>query len=172
MLLLSPRRPRVNWWIGYTWSNVEDRANGVDVLRSIDQPHAVTALASWRPGPKWGLTWVWTYHTGWPTTPLSAELRVDSEGNESIDYDVGRFYTERIDDYARLDFRVSRTSKAGTGELTLFLDVRNLIDRENPRGVAIMDPDYLPRPDGSVEVVFPTEYWFPILPSFGVSYAF
>ena len=26
--------------------------------------------------------------------------------------------------------------------------------------------------DGSVEVVFPTESWLPILPSFGVSYSF
>ena len=99
-------------------------------------------------------------------------MRVDPDGNEFIDCDVGRFYADRLDDYARLDFRASRTSKAGPCELTFCVDILNLLDRENPRGIAIVSPNYRPQPDGSVEVVFPTEYWFPILPSFGVSYRF
>ena len=172
LLIRSPSRPKVNWWLGYTLSDVTDRAEGIDVARSIDQTHAVTAVASWRPATKWSLTWVWSYHTGWPTTPVTAELRYDPVDGQFIDYNVGRFYSERLDDYFRLDFRASRTSRLGPGELTLFVDIRNLFDRENPRGIAIVDPEYRPRPDGSIEVVFPTEYWLPLLPSFGVSYSF
>lgn len=172
LLVRSPPRPRLNWWLGYTLAEVSDRVEGSEVARSIDQTHAVTAVASWRPATKWSLTWVWSYHTGWPTTPVTAELRYDPDDGQFIDYDVGRFYSERHDDYFRLDFRASRTSKLGPGELTLFADIRNLFDRENPRGIAIVDPEYRTRPDGSVEVVFPTEYWLPILPSFGISYRF
>ena len=172
LLLRSPPRSRVNWWLGYTLSEVTDSAAGIEVRRSIDQTHALTAVASWQPATKWSLTWVWNYHTGWPTTPVTAELRFDSDRGQFIDYDVGRFYSERLDDYFRLDFRASRTSNLGPGELTLFVDIRNLFDRENPRGIAIVDPEYRSRPDGTVEVVFPTESWLPILPSFGVSYSF
>ena len=172
LLLRSRQRPKINWWLGYTLANVEDTVLGTDVKRSIDQTHAVTAVASWRPAPKWSLTWVWTYHTGWPSTPVSAELQESPDVGAFIDYTVGRFYSERLDDYARMDFRASRTSRAGPGDLTFFVDIRNLFDRENPRGIDIVDPNYRPRPDGSVEVVFPTEPWLPILPSFGVSYKF
>ncbi len=172
LLLRSRQRPKINWWLGYTLANVEDTVLGTDVQRSIDQTHAVTAVASWRPAPKWSLTWVWTYHTGWPSTPVSAELQESPDGGAFIDYTVGRFYSERLDDYARMDFRASRTSRAGPGDLTVFVDIRNLFDRENPRGIDIVNPNYRPRPDGSVEVVFPTEPWLPILPSFGVSYKF
>ena len=172
LLMRSPSQPKLNWWLGYTWSEVTDRAEGVDVARSIDQTHALTAVVSWRPATKWSLTWVWTYHTGWPTTPVTAELRYDPDDGQYIDYNVGRFYSERVDDYFRLDFRASRSSRLGPGDLTLFVDIRNLFDRENPRGIGIVDPEYRPRPDGSIEVVFPTEYWLPLLPSFGVSYSF
>lgn len=172
LLLRSRNHPRFNWWLGYTVAQVEDTVGEEDVRRSIDQTHAITAVASWRPAARWSLTWVWTYHTGWPTTPVTAELSVRPTGETYIDYSVGRFYSERLDDYARLDFRASRTSKVGPGALTFFIDIRNLFNRDNPRGLDIVNPSYRPQPDGSVEVVFPVESWLPILPSFGLSYRF
>jgi hypothetical protein len=172
LLLRSRQGAKFNWWLTYTLSKVEDTVLEQTVPRSIDQTHAVTAVASWRPAAKWSLTWVWTYHTGWPSTPVAAELGPAPDGDTFIDYTVGRFYSDRLDDYARLDFRASRIAKAGPGELTLFVDIRNLFDRENPRGLDITNPSYRPQPDGRVEVVFPTEAWLPILPSFGVSYRF
>jgi len=172
LLLRSRQRPKFNWWLGYTLSQVEDSVLEQSVRRSIDQTHAVTAVASWQPARKWSLTWVLTYHTGWPSTPVSAELKTSPDGGTFIDYTVGRFYSERLEDYARVDFRASRTSRLGPGDLTFFVDIRNLFDRENPRGLDIVSPRYRPQPDGSVEVDFPTEFWLPILPSFGVSYKF
>ncbi len=172
LLLRSPMGRKFHWWAGYTFSQVQDSVLGVGVDRSIDQTHAVTAVVNWQPARKWSLTWVWTYHTGWPSTPVSAEQVREPGGDTYIDYTVGRFYSERLDDYMRLDFRASRTSKVGPGDLTFFVDIRNLFSRDNPRGIAIGDPHYRQQPDGTVEVGFPTEYWLPILPSFGVSYRF
>lgn len=58
------------------------------------------------------------------------------------------------------------------GDFSSAFNVRGGFNRENLRGIAIGDPHYHPRPDGSVEVLFPVEAWLPILPSFGVSYRF
>jgi len=173
--LAGRRGGSLDWWLAYTWSSVEDELDGIDTPRQVDQTHAITASASWRPGPKWTLTGVWTYHTGWPTTALAAELVPGGPGGSWVlAYDVGPFYQERLDDYHRLDFRASRSTQVGrNGRLTLFIDVQNLADRENPRGFDIADPEYSYDQFGSVsEVSFPEEHWLPIIPSFGVSWEF
>jgi hypothetical protein len=105
----SPSRPKTSWWLSYSLSSVEDEVLGETITRSIDQTHAVTASFSWRPARKWSLTWVGFFHTGWPTTPVSAEVAFPEGGEPSIDYDVGRFYSDRWDDFMRLtepDFNV------------------------------------------------------------------
>jgi hypothetical protein len=163
---------QLSWWVSYGWSLVGDRVQERDVKRSIDQTHSLIASANWQLWKKWSLTWVWLYHTGWPTTAVAAELANRPTGELFIDYTVGPFYSERLDDYHRLDFRASRSSKLGPGLLTLFLDIRNLYNRSNPRGIAIVDPEFVDQPDGSIDVLFPREEWLPILPSFGISYEF
>ena len=170
--LRARQSSNLGWWVSYGWSQVEDRVQERDVNRSIDQTHSLIASVNWQPSKKWSLTWVWLYHTGWPTTAVSAELAQSPTGELFIDYTVGPFYAERLDDYHRLDFRASRSSKLGPGLLTLFLDIRNLYNRSNPRGIAIVDPEFVDQSDGSVDVVFPQEDWLPILPSFGISYEF
>ena len=171
--LRSPMRPKINWWLTYSWSQVEDEVMGRTIPRRIDQTHALTTSLSWRPAEKWSLTWVWFFHTGWPTTPVSAEVVFPPGEFPHLSYDVGEFYSQRFDDYRRLDFRVSRRSKVGKdGFLTFFLDVQNLFDRANQRGIEIGDPDVSLGPDGMLDVSFPIEDWLPILPSFGVTWEF
>ena len=172
VLVSSRQGGTFDWWVSYVWSSVEDEIV-VDTPRYVDQTHAFTGSASWRPGPKWSLTAVWTYHTGWPTTAVSARLVPVPGGDFELSYDVGPFYQERLDDYHRLDFRASRTSSLGKGRLTLFIDVQNLYNRDNLRGFAIADPDYhYNQSTGGYDITFPEEYWLPIIPSFGISYEF
>ena len=164
---------KTDWWISYAYTSIEDEISGVETPRFLNQPHALTASLTWRPGPKWSLTGVFNYHTGWPTTAVSARPVQDPDGSWRLSYDVGPFYQEYLDDYFRLDFRASRTSKVGRkGRLTFFIDVQNLTDRENVRGIAIADPDYLYSEATGWYATFPEEHWLPIIPSFGVSYEF
>jgi len=172
IFLSSHRGGSFDWWMSYVWSSIEDEIV-IDTPRYVDQTHAFTGSASWRPGPKWSLTAVWTYHTGWPTTSVTASLVPAPGGGLELSYEVGPFYQERLDDYHRLDFRASRTSRLGKGHLTLFIDVQNLYNRENVRGLAIADPDYHHNPStGGYDITFPETYWLPIIPSFGISYEF
>ena len=172
--LASRRGAAFDWWMSYVWSSVEDELDGIDTPRFVDQTHAMTASASWRPGTKWSLTGVVTYHTGWPTTSIAAELAPGSGGNWVLTYDIGPFYQERLDDYLRLDVRASRSTSVGrSGRLTFFVDVQNLANRDNLRGYAIADPEYSYDPQtGDYEIAFPEEHWLPIIPSFGVSWEF
>jgi hypothetical protein len=159
--------------VSYAYSSIEDELHGVDTPRFIDQTHAVTASASWRPGPKWSFTGVWTYHTGWPTTSVAAWWVQQPEGNWMLDYDVGPFYRERLDDYHRLDVRASRTTRVGRrGTLTFFIDIQNVYNRDNMRGIAIADPEWRFDEQQGWYVAFPEEYWLPIIPSFGISWSF
>jgi outer membrane receptor protein involved in Fe transport len=164
---------KFDWWLSYVYSSIEDVLDGVDTPRFLNQPHAVTASAIWRPGPKWSLAGVLHYHTGWPTTAVSAWPVQDPDGDWRLSYDIGPFYQEFLDDYVRLDLRASRTSRVGKrGSLTFFIDVQNLTDHDNLRGIAIADPDYYWSDEVGHVVTFPEEYWFPIIPSFGVSFEF
>ena len=77
--LASRRGGSFDWWCSYVYSSVEDEINGVDTPRFVNQPHSVTASASWRPGPKWSFTGVFNYHTGWSATTVSAWLVPDPD---------------------------------------------------------------------------------------------
>jgi outer membrane receptor protein involved in Fe transport len=169
----SRRGGSFDWWLSYVFSSIEDVLEGVDTPRFLNQPHSFTASASWRPGPKWSLTGVLNYHTGWPTTTVSAWPVQRPDGEWQLSYDVGPFYQQTLDDYWRLDLRASRTSRVGkNGSLQFFIDIQNLTDQDNQRGIAIADPDYYWSDATGLVITFPEEYWFPIIPSFGVSYEF
>ncbi len=171
--LASRKGGSLDWWFSYAFSSIEDKLNGIDTPRYVNQPHSVIGGLSWRPGPKWSLTGVVNYHTGWPATAVEAHLVQDPDGGLSLSYDVGPFYQETLEDYFRIDFRASRTSKLGRkGLLTFFIDVQNLTNRENLRGIAIADPDFRGDSLENIVVSFPEEYWLPIIPSFGVSFEF
>ncbi len=148
----------IYWWASYVYSSIEDVIAGEKTSRYLNQPHAFTASASWRPGPKWALTGVLHSHTGWPGTAVSADVVPTPEGGLRLDYDIGPFCQEFWEDYLRLDLRASWTSRVGRrGEISLFIDVQNLTDRENQRGIAIADPDYTYDQAAGYSVSFPRE---------------
>lgn len=165
-------RPKLDWWLSYALSSIDEKVDGRTQRRSIDQTHAVTLNANYRPGRKWNLSWVWTYHTGWPATAVAAELVRVGEDRWRIVHTIGPFYGERHPDYHRLDLRASRGFSVRKGRLALFLDVHNLYDRKNPRGLAIDEKTFVQQDDGRIAVLFDEETWLGIMPSFGFSWEF
>ena len=150
----------------YSLSEAFDRIGDVDQRRSIDQTHALTANLTFKPTTKWTFDWLWTYHSGWPSTTLSGELVPGADGRLVILHHVGPFYEERLPDYHRLDLRASRATRVGRGELRFFVDVQNLYDRENDRGRDLEDEQFV-IDDGVLGVEFPAKTWFGIIPSLG-----
>ncbi|MEM7587347.1 MAG: TonB-dependent receptor [Acidobacteriota bacterium] len=164
-------RPRFNWWVTYTYSDVERRIEGAWIPSQTDQPHALTADVSFRVSRKWKLNAAWIYHTGWPISELTAEL-VDGPNGPDIRPILGPLYGERVDDYHRLDVRLSRQFDLGKGDLQLYFDIQNLYNRENERGYEFGEDAFLVQPDGSVRVEPEIDTWLGVVPSFGLTWSF
>lgn len=160
-----------SWWMSYGWSSAEDRIDGQWVPRSWDQEHAFRFSADYRPGEVWNFNLSGVYHTGWPTTAVSAVLGTNSQGNPTIVPVLGPRNGENYDAFHKMDFRASRrvTTDAGNA-FTFFLEVFNLYNRENP--CCVDDFDFAVQGDGSVRVIRTEDHWLPIIPSFGFAWEF
>ena len=173
-LFLSRRGgARFNWWASYTWSEVTDLLDGRDVPRSNDQTHAVSLSGTYRFGPKWSLHALFNYHTGWPTTAVSGRTVTDPDGGIRIEPVLGPLHGERLDDYHRLDVRLSRFVRFGHGKsLEIFLDLQNLYSRRNIAGFIVDDRSFTLLPSGEVVYAPVVEEWLGLLPSFGIGFRF
>lgn len=139
------------WWLGYAWSEVDDSTENGKIKRSWDQTHTVKAGMSWRWGP-WDISAAGEAHTGWPKTLLTSE-------RNSLRYSV--FHT--------VDARVSRDFKLRRSELTAFLEVTNLYNRNNP---CCTEYSMQAQPGGATSLVAREARWLPIVPSLGVIWRF
>jgi hypothetical protein len=160
--LLVRTDPAARWsgWISGTLARATDEIDGVEVPRSWDQRHAMTFSINHRRSV-WNVNVAGTYHSGWPTTPITARLvdgRVVSE--------PGPRGGARLPAYHRVDVRVSRSA----GPLSLFLEVLNVLDHTN---VTRIDGfDFNVAADGAVTPLAREESVLGILPSFGVTWRF
>ncbi|HSE41475.1 MAG TPA: TonB-dependent receptor, partial [Acidobacteriota bacterium] len=170
MILRKDGDDRLSWWVGYVFSYAEDRIDDSWVPRSWDQRHALTFSINYRLGERWNANLAGLYHSGWPTTSLTAEAIRLPNGNILIQPIVGERNADRFPSFQRLDVRVGRTWNLRQGDLQLFMEVTNLLDRKN---VCCVDSfDYILQADGSVQVERDLDYWLPRIPSFGLLWEF
>ena len=152
-----------NGWLSYAWSRVTDRENGVETRRSWDQTHSVGAGLKWTSGP-WSATLAASYHTGWPTTPVS----VADAGTPQASIVVGRRNSVRYKDYSSIDVRLSRDFALPRGDLNVFAEVTNAFNQRNP---CCVDYSY-DYPDGQLALEREYRHWLPLVPSVGVLWKF
>lgn len=193
-LFLRGSAGKLGWWIGYTYSKVEDRIAGRDVPRRFDQPHALKLDLNYRAGQHWNLNLAWQYHTGWPTTKLLGQVvesddgddggedggegeegeegGEDEEGETEIVPVLGPLNGERLPSYHRVDLRLSREWRKKKGSLGFFLEIQNVYGRKN---IAGFDPDefeFEVGSDGTIDLLAVEEKWDGFLPSFGLTWEF
>lgn len=162
------RGRRFGWWAGYALARAEDDIDGRMVPRSRDQRHTVNAVVRRRFGALWDVALAGQYHSGWPTTSVTAESIMNPDGSVSIRASLGPRNAERLPPFHRLDLRVNRRFAAGRGTLSAFLEITNLYGREN---VCCIDGlRYLPRSDGTVRVERGESFWLRQAPVFGVTW--
>ena len=115
-------------WANYTWSHVVDDFSGVSVLRSWDQPHALTSGLTWSKGPAAAEAML-GWHRGWPRTPfrfipgtLSTPAAIVFGARNSSRW--GNFFT--------LDLRSSWTISFARSDFSLWAEATNTTNRHNP----------------------------------------
>lgn len=170
MVLRGEERDPLFWWVSYVLSSAEDRIGDDWVPRSWDQPHAGRFLVGFRPGPRWSLSLTGSVHTGWPVTPLEAEVAFLPGGSPEARLALGERNSERYPTYARLDLKAVHTVPVSRGELRLTLEVLNLTDRQN--ACCVNDVFLVPGPGESIGVRTELGYWLGIAPSLSILWEF
>ena len=160
----------LSWWLSTAVSSIEDDFGGRTVPRANDQPFAFRADLNYRMPRDWTLHAAWLYHTGWPTTRVTGQVVSGPDGTVRVEPLLGPLYGERLPAYHRLDARLSRTWTLSLGQLSTYLEVQNLYNRENVRGYDDFAFDL--GPEGEPRVDFDRVSWGEFLPSFGIHWQF
>ena len=163
---LVTRRSDGPWsgWFSYTWSQAEDRAQGLDTARSWDQTNSVQGGLTWA-DRHWKATLAGSYHTGWPVTPVGVTPGVDGPTAS-----LGPRNATRYADFATVDFRVSRDFQVKYGALNVYAEVTNMLDRRNQ---CCVDYEFEEEEDGGGDIVDRVyRHWLPLVPAFGVLWTF
>jgi outer membrane receptor protein involved in Fe transport len=170
MILRKEGGDKLSWWVGYVLSYADDRIDGDWIPRSWDQRHALTFSVNYRLGEKWNINFAGLYHSGWPTTNVTADSIQLPNGSIIIQPVVGERNADRFPSFQRFDVRVGRTWQLRRSDLQLFMEVTNLLDRKN---VCCVDGfDFFLQTDGTVLVEEELDYWLPRIPSFGLLWEF
>ena len=160
----------LTWWGSYTWSEVTDRIDGRDQLRSWDQTHALQGGLQWSRND-WDISLAASLHTGWPTTDLTlVDDGLDEDGEPQFIAVPGLRNRLRHGNFSSIDFRLSRKWRLRRGSLTAFLEVSNVTARHNE---CCLDFDF-DEDENTGEDVFDrgVDYWLGLLPAVGVLWEF
>jgi hypothetical protein len=117
---------------------------------------------------KWSFSAAGVVHTGWPKTVLVIEEVTNPDGSTSLVATTGPRNSLRHAVFQSLDARVSRRFDLPKGDLTAFLEVTNLNNRENS-----CCTEYSVQHAGANEIIQAKGgAWLPIVPSLGVVWRF
>jgi outer membrane receptor protein involved in Fe transport len=133
-LLLRARGERWFGWLAYTFQRSlrEDGFGRAERPFDFDQPHILTALASWAFRPGWTAGARFRLVSGNPDTPVTGSV-LDAQTGVFVPV-YGRVNSERLPAFHQLDLRIDRTWTYDTWKLTAWLDVQNAYNRGNPEG--------------------------------------
>jgi tetratricopeptide (TPR) repeat protein len=133
-------------WVAYSYLHASlDLADGLRVPSGIDVTHSLTAVATRTIGA-WQIGATARYATGRPYTPVVGSS--DTQGFPAPVY--GEAHSRRLPDYARLDARLTRFQSLGGRMAVFYLEVLNVLDRDNAATV-VYDSDWKnPRTLGSI----------------------
>ena len=150
----------------YTLSKVTDSIKGEKVVRSWDQTHALNAAVNYHTDSNWNYNIALNYHTGLPATGEYAFF----DNNNEIERGLKERNTKRYNDFFTVDIRISKSMKLMNGELTVFFDATNSLNRENE---CCVKRNVLWRnSDGQLNVYQEKDYWLPLIPSVGIKWLF
>jgi hypothetical protein len=193
------RRPiavdtRLTGWASYTYGVARRDLYGRRLPFEYDRRHALSAVAAFRAGGKVELSATARVASGFPYTPIRGlrvsavadaadadgdgsrlELRPERDAEGRLVYTsdrggVSNLGSARLPVFARVDFRASLRPKGAGGRWLFYVDVINLLDRDNV-GAYQESLVYDPSSDRPRLVLEPGQ-GVPFLPSLGVRFRF
>ena len=183
IFLRREKGSKFTWMVSYAYSQLRDKIDsirfkdagdpdgntvffGKTMPNIFDQRHTFYVDLSYRPNVKWQFNLALAMHSGWPYTGV--ELRSgDLDGQTIYWLNSGERLAERFPTYSRMDIRLNRYFHVWGGRMTVYVEVINLLGKENVRGYTYSIGFNQGRPfvDAKPENNFGT------LPMIGVSYS-
>jgi hypothetical protein len=159
---------RLSGWIGYTVNYAREHVpvtlgDGSQIMVSApdieDQRHTLNSFATYRLTPTINLSGKFLFGSGMPLTSLDFTV----VGNTLISVAPSR---ERLGNYQRLDLRLDKTFMFKSWKMSVFGEVLNVTDHNNPRFITL---NFDPTTNRSSAV---TERGLPLTPTVGFSFEF
>ncbi|HET7872631.1 MAG TPA: hypothetical protein VFL42_08980, partial [Terriglobales bacterium] len=159
---------RLSGWLGYTLNYARQRdsiflGNGFGGILSAptaeDQRHTLNAFATYRLMPTINLSGKFRYGSGMPITALDFQV----VGNTVV---AASPASERLGAYQRLDFRCDKAWPFAHWKMTLYAEVLNLTNHNNPRFITT---SFDPITNRATAV---TERGLPVTPTAGLTFEF
>jgi hypothetical protein len=137
--LLLKREGNGTWFGWLSLSLAESwRLQKGDVWRryQYDQPVTLTLVGSYNLSPAWSLGAKLNAHSGPLVTPIIGRVPSSNPDNlAGFDPIYGPTFSERLDDYIRLDLRTDYAFRFRGWRLNLYAEVINALGRPNPSGI-------------------------------------
>jgi outer membrane receptor for ferrienterochelin and colicin len=123
----------ISGWVAYTFQRSfrTDAAGAEERVFDFDQPHILTALATWNIGAGWSLGARWRLVSGNPFAPVTGSIY---DAFTDVYVPVFARTRSRLPAFHQLDVRLDKTWTFDAWKLNLYLDVQNVYNRENPEG--------------------------------------
>jgi hypothetical protein len=131
LFMRNPGQGPLQWSASYALSRSREKVSGDWVARPLDQRHAVNLQVAYRPAAGWSIAAGWIYHSPWPYTKVGYRVSETIRGQRFVVRYPESLNQGRLSPYRRLDFRASREIRFERGDLLLYVDVFNLLNRRN-----------------------------------------
>lgn len=131
-------------WVAYTILRSE-RKDAPDArwrLFDYDQTHVLTALGSYDLGRGFEVGLRARVASGFPRTPIQY-VYYDARRSR-YEPTLGTYNTDRVPLFLQFDVRAAKRFKLASSEAEVYLDVQNVLNRENPEEIAY-SPDFSQR---------------------------
>ena len=177
----------ITWWLSYALAKAEDDVKSIEydgllikrtgeVPRLNDQRHTIYADINYRPNPKWHFNLSWEFYRGWPRTDYTYHYQTLANGDLHF-YPVHQLFNGVIyPDFHRMDLRINRHFKTNKGNMTVYLHLINLYNRENLKKFDLDTRDdngnYSIDDNGNYIPFHDDKYWFGFMPVLGMSWEF
>jgi hypothetical protein len=159
----------LRWSTSYALAYNDDIVDGTRVPSAFEQRHTLHVDLDWQPSDNWRVSAAWQLHSGWPVTPITFEVDSLRDGTHHVRPQYGTMNSGRLAPYHRLDLRVSNERTLGVGRLSVYVDLFNVYDRANPRGLGYTVRDWnAPRADVRQRPMSQ----LPLLPTLGARWVF
>jgi TonB-dependent receptor-like protein/carboxypeptidase family protein len=185
---------RLTGWASYTYGRAERTSYGRTYPLEYDRRHAGTVVASWRAGARLDVSLTGRFASGFPRTPVVGLRVAAAEDARDFDRDgdrselvpkrdpQGRLFWEtdlggvanlssaRLPVFARVDLRATWRPRGTAGRWQLYLDVINLLNRQN---AGLIEPSLFYDPGSDrPRLEEHSSAGIPFLPSVGVRFRF